>query len=142
MSEALSFDPERSVEAKECAACQRRYKLVKGFVLRGDDPHTVYFAALHDHGVKEAWIDVITGTFGSDDSSDHVTFGCRVGPVEGEVEPAATAVDAAAPYGDSPLFGRKLSRAEALAHERLPTFWGIVDFLLLEDPDVEQHVYG
>ncbi len=138
----LSFDPERSVEAKECTACGRTYTLAKGFIFKGDEPHAVYFAALHDHGMREAWIDVILGTFGDDDSSDHLTFGCRVGPVEGQPEPAATAVDAAIPFGDSDLFGKKLSRDEALNQASLPSFWDVVDFVLVEDPDVNEHVYG
>ena len=138
----LTFDTERSVEPKECAACGRGYVLAKGFIYADDEPHAVYFAALHNHGVPEAWIDVILGTFGSADYSDHVTFGCRVGPIEGQTEPAASAVPAAGPYGAAPIFGRKLSRDEALAHPSLPTFWTVVDFVLVKDPDVRRHVYG
>ncbi|HAP75721.1 MAG TPA: hypothetical protein DCR14_06525 [Acidimicrobiaceae bacterium] len=138
----MTFDSERSVESKDCAACGRGYVLAKGFIYADGDPHAVYFVALHNHGVPEAWIDVILGTFGTDDFSDHVTFGCRVGPVEGQSEPAATAVHAAVPYGASPLFGQKLSRDEALAHPALSAFWTVVDFVLVEDPDVHRHVYG
>ena len=101
MADTLSFDPERTVELKSCAACGRGYTLVKSFILDDNDAHAVLFAALHDHGEREAWIDVILGTFGSEDFSDHITFGCRVGPVQGLHEPAATAVAAAAPYGDT-----------------------------------------
>jgi hypothetical protein len=139
---ALSFDPERSVELKSCDACGRGYTLVKSFLFDDDEPHAVLFAALHDHGEAEAWIDVILGTFGTEDFTDHVTFGCRVGPVDGQEEPAATLVNAARPYGDSPLFGRKLARDEAIAHTLLPGFWRVVDFVLVSDPDVHFHVYG
>ena len=138
----LSFDSERSVETKSCDGCGRGYVLAKGFIYADGEPHAAYFAALHDHGVAEAWIDVIVGTFGSGDFSDHVTFGCRVGAVEGQKEPAATVVPAAAPYGTSPLFGRKLSRDEALAHTWVQAFWAVVDFVLVEDPVVRRHVYG
>jgi hypothetical protein len=138
----LSFDPERSAEQKTCADCARHYILVKGFILQDDDAHAVYFAALHGHGNREAWIDVILGTFGTGDSSDYVTFGCRVGPVAGQMEPAATLVLGGAPYESSELFGRKLSRDEALAHPWLPSFWEVVDFVLVEDREVHRHVYG
>jgi hypothetical protein len=94
---SLAFDPERSVELKSCALCGRGYTLVKNFILDGDDAHAVLFAVLHNHGEKEAWIDVILGTFGTENFGDHITFGCRVGPVSGQDEPAATLVQAAAP---------------------------------------------
>lgn len=138
----LAFDPERSVELKTCASCGRGYTLVKSFILDDEDAHAILFAALHDHGEPEAWIDVILGTFGTEDFTDHLTFGCRVGPVDGQVEPAATLVQAARPYSDAPLFGRKLSREEAMTHPLLTAFWRVVDFALVSDPDVHFHVYG
>jgi hypothetical protein len=138
----FSFDPQRTVEQKSCAQCASGFVLVKGFIFEDDEPHGVYFAALHEHGQREAWIDVILGTFGTEDFSDHVTFGCRVGPVDGQAEPAATIVPAAAPYGSSPLFGQKLSRDEALAHRWLSSFWRVVDFVLVEDKEVHRHVYA
>jgi hypothetical protein len=98
---------------------------------------------LHNHGVDEAWIDVIFGSFEDQARKDErVTFGCRVGPVRGSEEPAATAVQAAIPYGDTPTFGHKLSRDEALAHPRLPDFWQVVDFLLEREPAINHHLYG
>src|SRR5688500_5822344 len=108
-SSALSLGPEPNVPARRLDACGRDYTLVKGFVYRGDSPHAVYCVACHEHeGVREAWIDLIIGTFGEDDATDHVTFGVRVGPVQGQSDPAATLVQAAIPYGDSPIFGQKL----------------------------------
>ena len=140
---ALSLDPERDVSARRCDACGRDFTLVKAFVYRRGVPHGIYLAACHEHeGVREAWIDLILGTFGEDNSSDHVTFGARVGPVDGQDEPAATLVQAAIPYGDWQIFGQKLSREEALKHPLLPVCWEVVDFVLLEDTTVNAHVYG
>jgi hypothetical protein len=139
----LRLDPERSLSTRHCENCGREFRLVKGFVSRDDVPHAVYFAACHEHdGVREAWIDLILGTFGEDASSDHVTFGARVGPVLGQDEPAATLVQAAIPYGDSAIFGQKLTREEALEHPLLPGCWEVVDFVLIEDEAVNAHVYG
>jgi len=75
----LSFDPEGSVDAKSCVECGREYFPTTGFIFQDDEPHAVYFAALHEHGHREAWIDVTLGTFGTEDFADHITFGCRVG---------------------------------------------------------------
>ena len=103
----LRLDFERDVSQRHCDSCGRDFVLVKGFVHRDDVPCAVYFVACHRHdGEREAWIDLILGTFG-DDASDHVTFGARVGPVSGQIDPAATLVDAAIPYSDSAIFRPK-----------------------------------
>ena len=104
--------------------------LVKSFVLDNSGPYAIAFSALHWHGEAEAWIDVTFGAFEGDAADDYrTTFGCRVGRVEGSDEPAATAVQAAVPYSNGPVFGHKLSRDEALAHARVADFWRVVDFL-------------
>jgi hypothetical protein len=113
-------------------------------VARDDAAHAVFFAACYDHGeVRESWIDVIFGTWGSGtDYQDHVTFGCRVGPVSNSPLPAATAVDDTSVATDGPLFGRKLSREAALAHPLITDFWQVVDFIVETDPFVHEHHYG
>lgn len=129
------------MEPRSCPDCGRDFTLVKSSILKNGYGYGVVFAALHDHDVREAWIDVVLGTFGEADYSDHVTFGCRVGPVDGQDEPAASLVGGAGPYGESPMFGRKLTRDEALVHSWLPAFWEVVDFVLFEDPKVRAHMY-
>lgn len=136
-------DPERQVRNNTCPECGADYTTVNGFVRRDGNARAAYFAACHKHqGVKEVWIDVILGTWGQDRPDDHVTFGCRVGPVEGQVEPAATLVAAASVLPSDPLFGRKLSREEALPHPWLKEYWQVVDYLLLNDPTIRKHLYG
>jgi hypothetical protein len=139
----LFLDGDSSVQQQTCSDCGAEYLLVKSFVLDEQGPAAIAFAALHHHGVPEAWMDVVYGSFNGDAADDdRYTFGCRVGPVEGSPEPAATAVDAAVPYRDSATFGHKLTRDEALAHPRVSDFWGVVDFLLVTDPAINHHVYG
>ncbi len=138
----FAFDGERTVRNLECAECGDSYRRITGFILRHDEAFVAYFASLHQHrGAKEAWIDAIFGTWGEGIVDDHCTFGCRFGPVVGRDEPAATLVNAAIPFRDSPLFGRKLTRAEGLTHPKLGDYWDVVDFILLDDPDVHSHVY-
>lgn len=139
---ALTFDEPSDVTEKECDQCGAGYILVKSLINDEGGAHAVAFSALHHHdGQHEAWIDAILGSFG-DDFDDHVTFGCRVGPVDNSPEPAATAVQAAAPYSDRPIWGRKLSRDQALQHDRINDFWHVVDFLLEHEPTVHTHVYA
>jgi len=113
-------------------------------VTRDGAPYAVFFASCYQHdGENESWIDVVFGTWGrGTEHDDHLTFGCRFGPVQGSDLPAATAVDAAAVAPDSALFGRKLSRAQALAHPRVREFWDVVDFVVGADPIVHPHHYG
>lgn len=139
----LSFDPETSVTEQTCQDCGTAYVLIKGFIYDDGNAHAIYFAALHHHAAqREARLDVILGSFGDDRAPDHETFGCRVGPVEGQDQPAATLVQAAEPYGNTAIWGRKLDRTAAVVHPRLPDFWAIVDFLLVEHHLINAHVYG
>lgn len=141
MANGLSFDEGRTIQASSCDACGTDHKIVKQFVLDNGNAHAVLFVALHGHGANEAWIDAIFGSFDGE-YADHLTFGCRVGPVDGQAEPAATLVEAAIPYSDAPIFGEKLSRDQALTHPWLSAFWRVVDFVLVHDQDVHSHVYG
>ncbi len=139
----LTIDDDRRVQTLMCDQCGAYYEKVTGFVYEDGDALAVYYAACHNHGGQhEAWIDVIFGDWGTDDSSKNVTFGCRVGPVANSDEPAATLVPAAAVYGDSPIFGHKLTREEALTHQLLADNWRVVDYILVTDATVSAHVYG
>jgi hypothetical protein len=135
----LTTDPERSVKQITCALCRRDHDQVTLLIHRDGDAHAVCFVALHD--AHEAWFDVILGDFGTDDDPDRVTFGCRVGSIDGQDEPAASLAQAGAAHEDRPLFGRKLSRDDALAHPRLNDFWEVVDYVLTSDPLVNHHLY-
>jgi hypothetical protein len=136
----LAFDGDRNVVSDFCDHCGAPQTRVAGFLSRDGDAYVVYFASCYHHGQHEVWIDVIFSPTWADDVDDHYTFGCRVGPIEGQDEPAASMVDAASVRGDSTLFGRKLSRDEGLSHPQVDEFWEVVDFLLLNDPDISVHM--
>lgn len=137
----LAIEADRNVEDRVCRDCASTYRLLRLFVHRDGDAHAICHVALHRHdGKPEAWFDCILGSW-DDDDPERVTFGCRVGQVVGQTEPAATLVQAAVPYSDKPLWGHKLSRDEALTHPRLNEFWEVVDFILTTENDVNSHVY-
>lgn len=136
----LALDGDSEVREERCDSCGEQFLLITTFIARDDTAYAVAKTALHDHGEPEAWIDLVLGSW-HEGADDHLTFGCRVGPVSGAPSPGATAVDAAQPYEDSGFWGRKLSRAEALGHPRLAEFWETVDFLLVSEPTVTHHVY-
>ncbi|WP_093619393.1 hypothetical protein [Actinoplanes philippinensis] len=139
----LIDESSREVRDFVCQCCGGAADRTWAHVNDDNGAAAVYFASCYHHnGVHEAWIDAILGTWGDDRHDDHVTFGCRVGPVQGSPAPAATLVDGGAVAPDAPIFGHKLSRAEGLAHPRLADFWRLVDTVLEKDELVRRHVYG
>jgi hypothetical protein len=135
----FAFD-ERHVAQETCEHCGAPSTRIKGFVLRNGDAYAIYLASCYHHDGHEVWIDVVFSPTWLDDADDRYTFGCRVGPVEGQDEPAATMVDAAAVYDDTPTFGRKLRREEGLAHPQCDEFWALIDHLLVSDPQIAAHM--
>ncbi|ADU08467.1 MULTISPECIES: hypothetical protein [Micromonospora] len=133
----------RQVRKFVCGCCDTAAERTWAHIRTGDATVSVYFASCYHHdGVHEVWIDAILGSWGRDDFDDHVTFGCRVGPVAGSPGPAATLVNGGEVAGDSPIFGRKLSREEGLTHPRLAEFWQMVDLILERDALVRRHLVG
>lgn len=133
----------REVRQLVCDCCNTDARRTWAFVSDGDATVAAYFASCYHHNdVHEVWIDAILGTWGSGDFGDHVTFGCRVGPVQGSPDPAATLVNGGEVSPDTPVCGQKLSREDALQHPSLPAFWGLVDHVLGHDAMVNHHLYA
>ncbi|WP_433538735.1 hypothetical protein ACQPZK_14155 [Micromonospora sp. CA-249363] len=133
----------RQVREFVCQCCDAQADRTWANIYEGDTAIAVYFASCYHHnGVHEAWIDAILGTWGQDRFDDHITFGCRVGPVAGSPAPAATLVNGGEVAGDSAIFGRKLTREQGLSHPRIAEFWQVVDVILERDDLVRRHVYG
>jgi hypothetical protein len=139
---ALAIDPDPKVREHACDTCGEPFQRVTGFIHNDGDAYAVYFASCYHHGGHEAYIDVVFSKTWDDGSDDRETFGCRVGPVAGQSDPACSLVTGGSAFRDSALFGRKLTREQARAHPRLPEFWAVVDHILVNDRVVRDHVYG
>jgi hypothetical protein len=135
----LHFDDGREVVHEECAHCGTPQTRVTGFVLRDGDAYAAYLASCYHHDGHEVWIDATFSPTWNDGIDDRYTFGCRVGPIDGG-DVAATMVDGASVRDDSPIYGRKLSREDGLAHPQRDEFWALVDYILVNDPDVAVHM--
>lgn len=135
-----SFDGDSTVRHRECSDCGDMHESVSGFVLREMSAHAVFFADWYPHSY-EAWIDVILGPWEEPDHPNRVTFGCRIGPVEGQSAPAASLVEGGAIRPDHPMFGLKLDRSAALNHPLLSEFWSIVDWLIINDKTLHENIY-
>lgn len=139
---ALTIDPERQVKEFICDHCGGPSQRVTGFIHRDNNALAVYFASCYHHGGHEVWIDVVLSPTWAEDVDDRETFGCRVGPIDNPGDLGSSLVTGASAFPDSPTFGRKLTRDQALQHPRLPEFWEIVDHVLSRDPLVRDHIYG
>jgi hypothetical protein len=135
----LHFDEGRQVVHEECAHCGTPQTRVTGFVLRDGDAYAIYLASCYHHDGHEVWIDAIFSPTWEEEVHDRYSFGCRVGSIDGG-DVAASMVDAAGIWDDSPMYGRKLSREDGLAHPQRDEFWALVDHILVNDPDVAVHM--
>lgn len=136
----LAFDGEPTIEQRQCPQCGRPHESAIGFVTRDGDAYAVYFVDWYPHE-SEAYVDVILGTWEEPDYPRQVTFGCRLGHVAEQEAPAASLVTGGAMRSDHPMFGSKLPRDAALGHPRLGEFWAVVDWLVLNDRTLHDHVY-
>jgi len=131
-------DPER--RHRLCDVCREEHETDTGFVLRDGDAYAVYWASWYPHE-NEAWLDVVVGSWEEPKYRDNVTFGCRIGYIEGQDAPACSLVEGGKVLGDAAIFGQKLTRDEALAHPWLDRFWELVDWLIGNDPILHEHVF-
>lgn len=123
-----------------CGAVSTRLSVFVADDERSRAAALAYCSPPHGDQPSEIWIDVVLGTWGSGDASDHVTFGCRYGPIEGQQTDACTVTDAArfANEGGT-ILGHRLTREEALSHPWLAEFWGVVDLVLTQVPQIGEH---
>jgi hypothetical protein len=136
----LSFDGDPRIDHRRCDHCGREHDSAHGLVLRDGTAHAAYWAAWYPHE-EQAIVDVTLGSWQEPAYADNVMFGCRIGPVEGQAEPACSLVHSGQTLRDSPILGRKLTRDEALEHPWLSSFWEVLDWLILNDSTLHEHVF-
>lgn len=137
---SFSFDGAPETRPVRCVDCDEEHDSIVGFVLKDGNAHAIYFAEWHERW-SEAYLDVILGSFEGPDYEDNVTFGCRVGYVQGQALPACSLVQAAMTRSEAQIFGARLSRDEALVHPRLAELWEVVDWLIVNDPTLHDKVF-
>lgn len=137
----LTFSGDRQVRQFPCQCCESTVDRTWAQLASDGVTRAVFYASCYHHAAGgEVYFDVIIGTWGENDPTDHVTFGCRWGAVEGHDQPMCSLTTGGGVFGDSPLFGTKLDRAAALSSPLLPQFWEMVDFVLVNDPVVAPFV--
>lgn len=138
---SLSFAGERQVRRFPCQCCNSTVDRTRAQLSEGGVARAEFYASCYHHTAgAEVYFDVTIGTWGTGDFSDHVTFGCRWGALEGHNQPMCSLTTGGGVFDEGPIWGTKLDRPAALAHPLLPEFWDMVDYLLLNDPVVAPFV--
>ena len=136
----LTLDPEPIVKKKRCPNCQAKYTDIRDLVYRDGSAYAIALIECHQHDSEpEIFFTIIFGSWGDDsDYAKNQTIGCRCGRVIGQDGPACSLMDVSDDYTES-IFGKKLSRSEALATPLVEEFWQVVDYLL--ENDVAIHAF-
>lgn len=134
---ALTFSGERHIRQFPCQCCDSTVDRTWAQLDNDGVTRAVFYASCYHHAAGgEVFFDVIIGTWGTGDFSDHVTFGCRWGAVQGHDQPMCSLTTGGETFDDAPIWGTKLNRTAALEHPLQREFWEMVDYLLLNDPVV------
>ena len=134
---SFTFSGERHVRQFPCQCCDSTVDRTWAQLSNDGVDRAVFYASCYHHAVGgEVYFDIVIGTWGTGDFTDHVTFGCRWGAIEGHDQPMCSLTTGGGVLGDNPLFGTKLDHDAALASPLLPEFWEMIDYLLLNDPVV------
>lgn len=138
----LNVEPGATVHVEPCRCCGKDRRASFGFV--HDDGETVafYYAALEPrpHGERSIVAAVSLGDWGHEvDPSTRCAAVIRAKLVKGEIE-LSFLEPADSPVKDRAMLGNIMSKADAIASVTCDRFIEIVGAVLLEDPDVNEHI--
>jgi len=129
------------IEPRACDDCGSQTQTLVRFVYRDGNAYAIYyvrFSPTHpEHPVKLA---VGLGEWSEDSGPDgRQSFALDLRVTESRYEVMVT--DAAdSPWANASVLGPMLNRAEALAHPRIQEVFHVTDHMVLEDPDLKEHL--
>jgi hypothetical protein len=136
--DAFSWDGDPEVYTIQCEWCGISHPSSRGFVLRDQNAHAIFHTEWHP-SVEVGYVEITTGSFSEPDYEDQTTFGIQVGPQEEDSDIAARLIQAQRGKGN-PVFGRHLTREEALQSPRLEEVWKVFDWLVDSDPILQHNL--
>ncbi|MFS8102023.1 hypothetical protein LFM09_33335 [Lentzea alba] len=133
----------REIRQYRCECCQEPVERIWNHVLRDGTAIAMFFANCYHHSRSEVVVDVVLGTWDRLDHPDHVTFAAKLREVDqSSLHPAFQLVPPVYGRSGAPLNGRVLQPDEARTHLRFAEFVEVLEFVVLHDPTVNQHLYG
>jgi hypothetical protein len=140
----LHVEPGATVHAEACPCCGKERRASFGFVHDDGDTVAFYYAALEprQHRVRSIVAAVSLGDWGHEvDTATRCAAVIRARQVKGEIE-ICFLEPSELPVKDRAMLGRLMSRAEAIASVTRDRFLEITGAVLLDDPDVNEHISG
>jgi hypothetical protein len=126
-------------EAGRCACCNATSRTVHGFVYRDGDAYAVYYGGWSDgHPERGVSLAIAVGEWTEGTSpADRVSIGMIAMPTPSSVN-FGVLNPTESPWGDTPLLGKMLERAQALTHPALKAVMHVAEHVVLEDTRVRR----
>jgi hypothetical protein len=137
MSSDLSLEAGPQEAGTVCDCCGTRSTTVHGFVYRGGDAFAVYYAGWsHQHPERGVTMAIATGEWAEGSGPhDRTSIGLEARPTATEIQFTIVGPEQS-PWGETPLFGRMLSRDRAKASPSLKTTLEVAELIVRDDPRV------
>jgi hypothetical protein len=137
MSSDLSLEAGPQEAGNVCDCCGTRSTTVHGFVYRSGDAFAVYYAGWsHQHPERGVTMAIATGEWAEDSGpQDRTSIGLEARPAATEIQFTIVGPEQS-PWGETPLFGRMLSRDRAKASPSLKATLEVAELIVREDPRV------
>jgi hypothetical protein len=133
--EDIEFEPP---ETSVCECCGKTTTRLTRFVHKNDNAYAVYFVQFTEqHAPREAFVMVGLGEWGEDEVDPEqvrVAFTYKIWL--GETSYNLSIIDADASPWNTNYLGKRLSKDEALAHDRLQDVFDLSDHMTRCDEDV------
>lgn len=139
MENDLCFEFGPTGRGLQCACCGKESITAHGFVYSGDEPFAVYFAGwVPEHPEQGVTMAIAIGKWDERSTADdRAAVGVDAFPNGNEIQFAVLDAERS-PWSETELFGRLLSRQEALQHPQLPAILAVAESIVRSDPRVRR----
>jgi len=143
VSTDLTLQPGPQEIGAACDCCGGRSTTVHGFVYKAGDAFAVYYAGWsHQHPERGVSLAIATGEWAEGSTPrDRVSIGLDARPTATEIQLKVIDPEQSA-WGETALFGKMLSRAEALASPSLKWTLKVGELVARDDSRVHDALWG
>lgn len=137
VSSDLSLEAGPQEAGTVCDCCGTRSTTVHGFVSRSGDAFAVYYAGWSDrHPERGVTMAIATGEWAEDSGpQDRTSIGLEARPTATEIHFTVVGPEQS-PWGETPLFGKMLSRENAVVHPVLRSTLEVAELVVRDDSRV------
>jgi hypothetical protein len=129
-----TYDNPWNIETYTCKDCGQSHLSAVCFVLEHGKAKAIARMGHFGHQMQdEVYFEVCFGDFADDNAAwkGNVTFQVRLGSINKEAGEAFTLCDPGKPDEEDSVFGKTLTRKQALRNEHVADLWRVIDFIVL-----------